>query len=465
MKKFAILALLAIGMIGCQPDNNEPSNPDPGDVEYANHWIYNTMRSHYLWDDDLPPYATSGVGRFSAPQYFENLRYRSNHNVPYYKDTYGDRFSRIDKYSSLTRAGETGNMNYGSGFFPVAVSDGETGEILYLQVLYVTPGSPADGKLERGDAFRHINGTLVTNNNIGDLLTAQSTMAISVFDIDNVGTRTVTVDCNFYYDHPIIADIIYPERNTAYLAYTHFVSSGRGGPEGSSEDLRQAFTRYKDAGVRNLILDLRYNGGGELTAATLLASLMARNSDLGQTLGYLRNNKNYYEPIPFLQSSEVPENADIETLVVLTSESSASASELIIHCLKPFFGENLIVVGERTAGKNLGGSTFTDQRAGWALSIMQFMVYDKDKISGYETGKAPDISVLEYGNYPADPLSPVLDLGELGDYIGEHQLNVAMHHLFPDIPLTEFVESGSPRARSTQGLIITPYIPERNLTL
>lgn len=459
MKKILLGALVAVAMAGCEA-NDKGSNYRE---ENSNGWIYNVMAANYYWAEHLPSFATSGAGQFSVPQYFENLRYRENRNVAYQEDTYGDRFSHLEIAPSITRAGmDPLTGSYGPGFFPVSVSDRETGEINFLQVLYVTPGSPADGKLKRGDIFRHINGTQVTNSNINYLLSSTPTMSIPTLNTDGTVSRTVTINCGNYFNSPIIVDSIYSDYNTAYLAYTHFVSGGRDGLQGAANEMRQAFARYKAAGVNTLILDLRYNGGGELTAAVLLASLIARNSDLGAPLTYLRDNKDTYEAVNLLTASEVAENANIEKLVVLTSNGSASASELIIHCLEPFFDDNLIMIGEKTYGKNMGGATYTNNEFGLFLSPMEFMVYNKDYVSGYETGLVPDINMREYGRYPSND-GAFLDLGALGNYENEHQLNVAMNHLFPDIPLRGFVELTS-SSRSADNPVVIPLIPIRNLT-
>ncbi len=460
MKKLVILAFVAAVFGGCEHDIDTPGTPGGGDG--MNRWVYNIMKENYLWNASLPSFEASGAN-VSTQQYFdEKLRYRDNLSVPYRDDTYGDRFSHIEKISPLTRVSGV-EMRYDAGFFPVAVSDRTTGELMYLQVCYVTPGSPADGKLKRGDAFRRINGTIVTSSNINQLLAAR-TMEIQVLDYEEVGYRTVALSCDGYYPSPIIADVIYEGRNTAYLAYAEFVMGGSMGPTGSASELRKAFGRYKEAGVRNLILDLRYNGGGELTAAQLLASLIARNSDLGKVFLYTRDNRNDYEPVTLLKSSDVTENADIETLIILTSTSTASASELIIHCLKPFFGEDMRLFGETTVGKNVGSMTYSNETWGWEMSPMSMMVYDKDKVSGYEAGIAPVSGdfVLEFGNDPASD-SPFFDMGTLGNFENEHQLNVAMNSLFPDIPLMDFRE-GRSNTRSGTGVNTVVMVPEKGLS-
>jgi C-terminal processing protease CtpA/Prc len=461
MKKIVLFIFAAVSLAGCHGGNDNPSG---GFGAGVNGWIYGAMQNYYLWSESLPPYATSGAGRFSAPQYFESLRYRSDYTVSYVDDIYGDRFSSIGELQGATRAGETNPTAWGPGFMPVYVTDPKTGEIIYLQVCYVTPGSPAWGKIERGDRFTRINGTKVTLDNLENLIMSP-VLAIDIFDASESRERSISIQNGSYYDNPIIADSIYQGGQTAYLAYTQFVTDGTTGNTGPAGDLRKAFARYKAAGVRNLILDLRYNGGGELTAAQLLASLISRYGDLGKPLSYLRGNSEAnYESVDFLAPALVAENADIDKLVILTSGNSASASEMIIHCLKPYFGDDMIVVGETTVGKNLGGSVIQNKQLGWEMYLMMFYVYNIENRSGYERGIAPDIRAREFGEYPEPDTNPWLDMGTLGDYTTEHLLNVAMNRLFPEIPLMDFVEYGA-SSRGAANLGTAVPVKPRNLTL
>jgi C-terminal processing protease CtpA/Prc len=286
-------------------------------------------------------------------------------------------------------------------------------------------------------------------------------MTIEVLDFNPVGTRNVTLTRANHYEYPILAEEVYEEYNTAYLAYTHFVTGDTSGPHAYASQMRAAFGRFRDAGVRNLILDLRYNGGGEVSMAQLLASLIAPASALGNVFMYTENNTGTFQPMNLLTSQLVPENAGIEKLYVITSQNTASASELIIHSLKPFYGGDLCVIGETTMGKNVGSVTFTNEELGWELTPMMFRIYDKNKVSGYEAGIDPDEQVSEFGFLPGENQA-VFTLGTLGDYEHERLLNIAMHELNPEIPLAPF--SDNPATRSTARLSTTARIPERGLS-
>ena len=105
-------------------------------------------------------------------------------------------------------------------------------------------------------------------------------------------------------------------------------------------------------GVRDLVLDLRYNGGGLVGVAQHLASLIAGVRTNGQVFAeYFHNDKNATRN-RVLRFEPKPHALGLERLVVITTGASASASELVINALKPFIP--VVVIGSRTYGKPVG---------------------------------------------------------------------------------------------------------------
>jgi C-terminal processing protease CtpA/Prc len=134
-----------------------------------------------------------------------------------------------------------------------------------------------------------------------------------------------------------------------YLHFRNFVTP-------SVDALNRAFVEFKERGVTDLILDLRYNGGGLVTVAQHLGGLIGGfRTNAKVFVEYVHNDKNpnLNRTIPF----EDPEAAlDLPRLVVITTRSSASASELIVNSLRPFMPVTLI--GDRTFGKPVGQYRF-----------------------------------------------------------------------------------------------------------
>lgn len=461
MKKSIIMALAALALAACEPlgGGEKPSYSNSN----ANQWVYDVMKENYLWASSLPStYATSGGASTPTQEYFDdNLRYRSNRSVPYENDTYGDRFSSIAKVAPTTRS-MAAQMRNDYGFFPV-YTPGPTDDLSFFQVLFVQPGSPADGKLKRGDAFQRINGQLATWENFSQLLMSP-TLEVEVLETDpSPHIRRVNLTPESYYEQPILIDTVYEGKNTAYMLYNSFAMGDQSGPAAYAQQMRDAFGRFAAAGVRNLILDLRYNGGGEVNAAQLLASLIVPRSELGSTFMYARNNKDEYIPMNLLSPSDVTQNAAIENLIILTSANTASSSELIIHNLKPIYGNRLRILGQTTVGKNVGSITITHTKLGWQMTPMIFMAYDRNKVSGYERGIEPDMRIREYGRLPGSD-SPFFYLGALGDYEDERMLNAAMHELFPEVPIVNIDAASGAGTRSGETLNPIARIPQRGMS-
>lgn len=131
------------------------------------------------------------------------------------------------------------------------------------------------------------------------------------------------------------------------------------------EQMKQIFARFKGQSPDAFILDLRYNPGGYLSCATDLGSYLAPAADLGKVFcTTLYNDISDPQKIDFpLNTGLASENLNLSKLYVLTSKFTASASEAVINCLRPYIGtENVVVIGETTVGKNVAMEPYQDER-------------------------------------------------------------------------------------------------------
>lgn len=462
MRKFyylSIAVLLIPFLLGC---------PKPATTikeEYkVNQWVYKQMYGNYLWRDELPSFDDSDPLTPTQDYFDVNLRYRDNRSVALNLDYDGDRFSYIDytgKDETRSRTVAT-EKEYGFGFLLSRVVDGST--LVHLQVLYVIPGTPADNAgIRRGDAFDTINGVKISNDNWESQLSASSiTIAILNRETEDGEPVEITIRKGYYYDNPILFDTIYydTEPVTAYLVYNHFTNGDKSGDAAYAEKLKEIFRGY--GGVENLILDLRYNGGGEINNAILLASLIAPASMLGKEFVRMQTNdavKDWNKFTPYTLET-LNENADIKKLFVITSGGTASASELIIHTMKPIFrdaGREVYVVGETTYGKNLGGLTFKGTQYEWDISLITMRVYNLDKVSGYEHGIAPDTKKQDKENVIGKDGFWILP--RLGDYEHENLLNIVFQQFTDVAPVFR-----SAKTRSGEMPQSIPMVRQRELT-
>lgn len=148
-------------------------------------------------------------------------------------------------------------------------------------------------------------------------------------------------------------------KKVAYLLYNEF-------GEDDTDELNQWFNEIASSSLSAIILDLRYNPGGYLNTAQQLGSMLAPQSAQGQPfVRMIYNDKLNKEEVLNVEKSLVPNGTGLTytNLYVLTTSNTASASEVIINCLKPYLKEQLMQVGTATFGKNIGQQLFTDEQA------------------------------------------------------------------------------------------------------
>jgi hypothetical protein len=138
-------------------------------------------------------------------------------------------------------------------------------------------------------------------------------------------------------------------RKVGYIFFRNFV-------EPSVEALDAAFATLHDAGATELVLDLRYNGGGLVNVAQHLTSLIGGQRTSGHVLAEYVHNDKHPELNRQITFDSQPNALNLQRLVVITTRSSASASELVINGLRPYMP--VVVVGDRTYGKPVGQYTF-----------------------------------------------------------------------------------------------------------
>lgn len=132
-----------------------------------------------------------------------------------------------------------------------------------------------------------------------------------------------------------------------YLVFNSFV-------ERSAEDLDVAFDFFKQEDISELVLDLRYNGGGYISIAKQLASQIGGRNVLGQKmLSYIYNNNNSSSNYDLLfDLGDGKEQLNLSRVVILTTQATASASEMVANALTPYI--DVQVVGSRSYGKPVG---------------------------------------------------------------------------------------------------------------
>jgi len=338
-------------------------------------FVRNTLREYYLWYRDLPDPPTSS---FPSPEaYLEAVRNK----------TLDQSFSYIaDKAESEAFFSE-------SQFIGIGVSYRQTapGE---LRVSQVFPGSPAaEAGLERGDYLLAVNGTpvaaLLANNGL-DAAFGPSTAGVVVtlaWRTPEGGEFSAQLTKRAVTIPTVSQTAVYDLGRAGRVGYIHF----RNFVQPSTAALNTAFAELRDAAVDELILDVRYNGGGLISVAQHLGGLIGGERTRNQVfVEFFHNDKNTSrnQVLRF----PVPANAlGVSRLVVITTRASASASESIINSLRPFMP--VTVVGERTFGKPVGqyGFDFCDK----TLFPVAFEVRNAQGQAGYFQGIPADCAAAD----------------------------------------------------------------------
>lgn len=305
-------------------------------------FVRNTMADIYYWNTEIPQV---NAAQFNSPEaYLDRVRFRPlDESFSYI----GNRAEQDAYYSS-------------SQFIGFGFSDRFDGE--GLQLSQVFPDSPAaEAGLRRGELIIAINGQTVVDLFTAGRLNAAFGPSEEGYGVDiQVRSSEGTRDARMVkrpVTIPTVSHLSVYEvdgRRVGYLFFRNFV-------EPSIPALDEAFAALKGEGVTELVLDLRYNGGGMVTVARHLASLIGGSRTDGQVMAeYFHNSRNAFrnEVIRF----EPREFAlPLERLVVVTSRASASASEMIVNSLRPFM--QVTTVGDQTYGKPVGqyGINFCDK--------------------------------------------------------------------------------------------------------
>jgi carboxyl-terminal processing protease len=241
-------------------------------------------------------------------------------------------------------------VGYGLGFGLSAAN--------YLVVSQVFPGSPADlAGLTRGDTITAINGipvpTLVANNQLEAALGGGTPGVTTTFSYTDLASRprTATVVSAVVTQPSVdrVSVLSTGGQKVGYILFNSFIDT-------SNAALDQAFAQFVSEGVEQLVIDERYNGGGEVTVAQHLASLIAGASYTGKTLTTLTFNDKHTDQNETIRFQTVDNPLGLDQVLFITGDSTASASELIINSLAPYI--HVVTVGSATFGKPVGEQGF-----------------------------------------------------------------------------------------------------------
>ena len=430
---FIYLFLFSLLFTSCFEDNDD----NGASASEINDFVWKGMNAAYLYKQEI---SYLDNDRFNDSD--EYASYLNNYNSPenlfesliYDRDNI-DKFSLIiDNYIELEQylsgVSLSNGLNYGLVYLPNSNNE------IFGYVRYVNNGSAADlANINRGDIFRSIDGVPLSVDNYSDLL-SQELYTVNFADYFNNDTEDInddTIELNGIdielQKAPLVKNPVhyystldYSSGKIGYLMYNQFVSN-------YDDYLKTIFSEFKSNSIDELILDLRYNPGGSINSAIVLASLITGQfeNEVFNTEQWNNDIQNYWinnNPEYLINRFTTFQNSlNLSRVYILTTRSSASASELIINCLKPYI--NVVQIGTPTYGKYQASVTlydsenFSNQNVNlshnYALQPLVLKTLNVNGVTDYYNGINPDYEYEERA----------FDMGQVGD-LNEPMLNFTL---------------------------------------
>ncbi|PWE00245.1 S41 family peptidase [Marinilabilia rubra] len=395
--------LLSISLLAaCSEDEELVKNKEKPDEEeedevtidnetlLVNSFVEDTMSIYYFWNEEMPELGPKEIE--DSELYFDSLLKKPDDRWSFITDDYG---ALINYFAGVQKS-------TGYSLMPIYLNSTSNQVIAFIE--YVHRDTPAEeAGLKRGDMIYKIDGEIIDDQNFSDLLSRDIFEAtLGEFNANNeiIEVSKVNIEAIETNLHPVIESTVIDTlgHKIGYLAYSSFVAN-------YDTALVSAFSEFKTAGVTDLVFDLRYNGGGAVSTAALLGDMIvspgnARNTFIERVFNNFLTNEFKRDPgfstddlkIKFEENGF---NLGLEKFYVLTTASTASASEMIIYGLEPYM--DVIQIGTTTHGKYYASTTFSDQaNHNWAIQPIILRSINATNSINYSEGLSPDIELDDY---------------------------------------------------------------------
>ena len=353
-------------------------------------WAAAQLREWYLFPDTLPatldptPYAT-------VPDYIDALTATARAQN---KDRFFTYLTSIAEEDAFFDAGSSAGYGFRLGYDPTE------NRIAVIETFEGTPALAAG--IDRGTEIVGIGTTTANIRNVDAIIAAEG--LDGVFDAfgpatagtrrvlriaDAAGTRDVTVAQADYdltpvssrYGAKIIDD---GGRRVGYVNLRTFIST-------ADPALRQAFAQFRSGGVTDIIVDLRYNGGGLVSTAELFSDLLggARSASEVQSYTTFRPEKSVNNDTKFFAPQ--PQSVAPTRIAFIGTDGTASASELVINAALPYFHARAALIGSNTYGKPVGQIPLDLAACDDRLRVVAFATQNAARQGDYYDGLATKV--------------------------------------------------------------------------
>jgi carboxyl-terminal processing protease len=395
----AVYLVLAMSLWNCRKEEAGPID-DSKATEYkvVKDWMYRIMKTYYLWYDHVPTLKTSN---FATPQdLLDTLVYKPI-----------DRFSYLAGKTEMQQFFEEGQY-VGLGFSYLGDELGK------LRVAFVYNASPLKvAGVQRGWIMKSINGTTIDSTVNVDALLGKDEVGVSntIVFTDPQGTdHSVTASKEVIQMNTVLESKVLTagDRKVGYLAFESFIAP-------SVAELDAVFSNFSAEGIDDLIVDLRYNGGGRVNVALEMANRIAGDIASGSVFARFEHN----DLLASFDTVFTLENAGysfgFNRLFFITAGGTASASEMIINGLGALLP--VYLVGEKTYGKPVGMYAFESENYDYVFVPICFKTSNADNVGDYYDGipvnsEVPDDLLHALGDIQESCLAATLQYIETGSF-------------------------------------------------
>ncbi len=400
-------------------------------------WIDTQLSNYYLYNDEY-----NGMERNTDLVYdsfLSSMLLGMQSNILDKKmytiggKSYTQLYSYVARSASATSKSSQISSSYGFvslEYFTLMSADGTSKSWLNVQGVY--GGSYAEEiGVKRGDTITAIDNILIgaySTAEVSSLLMSPESGAALTLIMQNDGEESheVMLTARSTNMNPILKSEIFEysqsSKKIGYLSYCSFDTA-------FDSELKSEISKFRDAGITDMILDLRINGGGYVSSAQLLTSMLGGsninfdsdkfsfyryNDDM--TLDYIYteaitgqsydSNKNlFYNTFDTTLDDINKLNLANKTIYCIVTNSTASASEMVINSLKGI-GFNVVLIGDNdsynnsTNGKNVGMIVFSrvSGKYQYEFAPIVFEIFNGEGEGEYQNGFSFDHNVSEYNN-------------------------------------------------------------------
>ncbi|HVS77758.1 MAG TPA: S41 family peptidase [Steroidobacteraceae bacterium] len=400
--KFA--ALCASPRSGTDPYTQQPYPDVQGSAVDENNWLRSWTHELYLWYDEVKD---ADPSLYSTSDYFQLMKTTQTTSSGAPKDRFHFTYP-TSVWESLSEAGV--QVGYGVQWDIVQGTPPRSVRIAYLETAANLPADTVAANLVRGDTILAVDGADVVNatdtasiNTINAGLspsTAGETHTFTVQDPGSSTPRTVTLQAANVTSTPVLLEktVTGADGSTVgYILYNEQVAT-------AESELINAINDLKSRGVTDLVLDLRYDGGGLLDLASELGYMIGGNQTAGQTFEQEQFNNQYTTTNPVTGQPITPTlfhdttqgfsttagqalpTLNLIRVAVITGQGTCSASESIINGLQGV-GVTVYQIGSTTCGKPYG--FYPQDNCGTTYFSIEFQGVNAKGFGGYGDGFSP----------------------------------------------------------------------------